>query len=444
LDPQPQKSYMKLLREQFAPGALASEPFADAQADKLPRDILRAALNEEISPALLLRLRFELVQGAVDAVTCFGLKLKLLEGLPFIHPDWDEGTSLGLDELDTSSHHEPTGMQCREEDREKDANLAVGGGGMGAGGLGGGSPGSKEIFRLQQALMLIEARHADTQEVMAVETRVAREVLKRSMQVAPTLSLDPAADLSPPAHVPVQAQRYPGVAQGVGGYGDDGADSVVSWGSRRSRRSGRSQGSERSTAASAFSFVGGFDLSAALESTQHALFGAPAPSASAVAGKAAKPVPGARLPRALVAQPLRQPAGPAHEPVNVDEAGRRDSSAQGVNCHGGSTRRSSEGLGSEGDGDDGGEEGGDDRDLLADAEPDNFWSGDDDAASHAGSSLSHWSASQRKRGRLGEAAIMRQSLSRPRCVLVCVCVCVCACVCVCVCVCVSVCAYVLA
>ena len=397
LDPQPTRSYLTQLREEFAQGS--GELFADAQADKFPRDLLKAALNEEISPAPLLRLRFELVQGAAEAVARFGLKEKLLQGLPLIHPEWAEGGLLGHDEQDNPAYREPAGMQCREEAASGQV-----------GGLGSGSPGSKEIFRLQQALMLMESRHPDTQEAMAVETRVAREVLQLSMRLAPTLPLDDEVYPSS-AHVPVLAQGHRSAA-GRRGTADDDTDSVVSAGSWRSARS---RGSQRSNAASTLSFAGGFDLSAALETTQHALFGAPTPSASAVAGKPAQSLPGAPLPRALVAQ--QQPAGPAHVPLTDDEAGRRGSSVDGINSHQGSAKRGSEeaGMGLEEDGNDSGEEGTADRDRWADAEPDLVWSDDDnDAASEAGSSRSHWSTSERKRGQLSEAAQVRQALSRPR------------------------------
>ena len=139
-------------------------------------------------------------------------------------------------------------------------------------GVGGGSPGSREILRLQQALGELEAHHADTQEAMSVEAGVAREVLRLSMAVAPTLLLDPLV-----AGEDARASAYQGSSnlgmrgpEALSGYEDDDARSVVSSGSRRSAGAASAALSVASgqSKQSSVSFSAGFDLSSALESTQ--------------------------------------------------------------------------------------------------------------------------------------------------------------------------------
>ena len=63
---------------------------AAKQADKLPRELIKAAFDEGIKPDRLLRLRFELIHGAAQAVSSFSLKQSVLSGLPLVHPDWSD------------------------------------------------------------------------------------------------------------------------------------------------------------------------------------------------------------------------------------------------------------------------------------------------------------------------------------------------------------------
>jgi len=361
------------------------ELFVDAQTDKLPRDLLKAALNEEMSPSILLHLRFELVQGAVEAVALFGLKDKVLRGLPGIHPDW---------------------MHCNEEEHVSGENDEWA---RREAGIGGGSHGSREIVRLQRALVQMRALHLDTQEAMQVETRVAQDVLNQSMAAAPMLAgpsqeRHPLSYSSERAHTHTRASHPTSRGQGEreherGRRGDDdGTASIVSATSRRSAHS----------IASLVSFTGGFDLSAALENTQHALFGVPAPSASAVAGKAPLPVAGASVPRSLQQQQTR---GPAHEnlsesgsaPVLLGAIGREVAERQeGMVASGGVAQGGGAG------------EGGEIENMWADAEPDTVWSDEEDRASEMGSSKSYWSTGHRARGAESSEAVVRQSLTRPR------------------------------
>jgi len=359
------------------------ELFVDAQTDKLPRDLLKAALNEEMSPSILLHLRFELVQGAVEAVALFGLKDKVLRGLPGIHPEW----------MQRNEEQHVSGENDEWVRREA--------------GIGGGSHGSREIVRLQRALVQMSALHLDTQEAMQVETRVAKDVLNQSMAAAPMLSAPsqerhPLSYSSERAHAHTRASHPTSRGQGETerergrGGDDDGTASIVSATSRRSAHS----------IASLVSFTGGFDLSAALENTQHALFGVPAPSASAVAGKAPLPVAGASVPRSL----QQQPRGPAHE--NRSESG----SAPVLLANSREVAERQEGMVASGGvaGGGGGGKGGEIEDILADAEPDTVWSDEEDRASEIGSSKSYWSTEHRARGAESSEAVVRQSLTRPR------------------------------
>ena len=279
LDPRPPAGFF----EHFSLSMGSLDLFPDAQPDKLPADLLKAAFNEGIPPNQLLRLRFELVDAAKCAVASFGLSRGLLRAAPAVHPDW----GLADEDHDSGGSTDPTADMYRSAQCES---------GMIAK--------SSIIARLQQALSVLESRHVDTREAMSLEHGVARDVLRVCLEAAPSHSRPHFTDGPPPRpHTYIHH------------------DSVYACSTAQAQSGGVE---DELQARGGMSLPEGFDLSEALDRTQATLFGAREASSSTVSGRSGVPSRGVAVPRSLVAYQTegRAPAPVADVPDDSSEIER--------------------------------------------------------------------------------------------------------------------------
>jgi hypothetical protein len=272
---------------------------------------------------------------------------------------------------------------CDRESPEWLGQEAVGAAAVGAAAcVGGGSRGSKEIVRLQQAINALQSHAADTQEAMRVEAQVAQRVLELSMRSVPKLALNGSQHVNLLLDSSVDMRTDNDAAREYRGPPE----------SARAEEEGSSVAP--GTWASDVSFAEGFDLSAALESTQEHLFGVQQASLSAVAGKPPVRTSGAPVPWSLVAR-------------NRSDEPDRTGSAQAP------LARASSHTSSHNDG--AGELGEAERDAWSYAEPDNVSCDDDgDGVSESVSVTSKGNNAMRGDVGLSDAAALRKSLAQPR------------------------------